>query len=91
VNDPGDLPRLVTTAIDSWGQFDGIVNNAADMVGGDLERVVGAMLGQPSSPEEPDLDPFGTASWLRQFATNVQPPICSPPWRYSTFQPRAAA
>lgn len=77
-----DLERLVATTVEHFGRLDVVVNNAADMVGQDLEQLVAMMLGRTgqtdgaaeaappqSSPSTQLLD-----NWLRQFAINVHAP-----------------
>jgi NAD(P)-dependent dehydrogenase (short-subunit alcohol dehydrogenase family) len=74
VTNPEDLERLVDAAIDAFGKLDGVVNNAADMAGGDLDDIIGSMVGEASATRDHDQDRWGFNSWLRQFATNVHAP-----------------
>jgi NAD(P)-dependent dehydrogenase (short-subunit alcohol dehydrogenase family) len=69
-----DIERLVTTTMESAGRIDVVVNNAADMVGGDLEETIETLLGKaaPKSADSPGKSPLD--NWLRQFATNVHGP-----------------
>lgn len=72
---PADLERLVATTLESFGRLDVVVNNAADMVGQDFERLIEAFLGKPAvegDSSSDDEDPID--SWLRQFAINVHAP-----------------
>ena len=75
VAEPADLVRLLSTAVDTFGGVDVVVNNAADMVGQDFEKLLEAMLGKHPAADHPDVatpNPFD--NWLRQFATNVHGP-----------------
>jgi NAD(P)-dependent dehydrogenase (short-subunit alcohol dehydrogenase family) len=79
VADPDDIERLVATTVDTFGRLDVVVNNAADMAGQDLERLVSGMLGRATTvddvtdaPDVPDAGPLG--NWYHQFATNVHGP-----------------
>jgi NAD(P)-dependent dehydrogenase (short-subunit alcohol dehydrogenase family) len=75
---PEDLQRLVTTTVDTFGRLDVVINNAADMIGQDLETLVARMLGQPDRrPDGADSSEDGSSPldpWLLQFATNVHGP-----------------
>jgi len=72
VSQPADLEAMVATAVEAFGRLDLVVNNAADMVGQDLEPMVEAMFGtsQPAAPSAADL----YERWAQQFATNVHAP-----------------
>ena len=75
VAEPADVERLVATVIETFGGLDVVVNNAADMVGGDFEKLVEAMLGTTAVDDQHgarERDPY--ENWLRQFATNVHGP-----------------
>jgi NAD(P)-dependent dehydrogenase (short-subunit alcohol dehydrogenase family) len=75
VADAADVERLVATTIETFGRLDVVVNNAADMVGGDFEKLVETMLGKADAPGEgapPDKSPYD--NWLQQFAINVHGP-----------------
>jgi NAD(P)-dependent dehydrogenase (short-subunit alcohol dehydrogenase family) len=74
VTKPDDLERLVDAAIDAFGKLDAVVNNAADMAGGDLDDIIGGMVGEAPANRDHDEDRWGFNSWLRQFATNVHAP-----------------
>jgi len=77
VTSPEDLERLVATTIHTFGRLDVVVNNAADMIGGDLEELVETLLGKSGAKAKPGRsDQAGPLdSWLRQFATNVHAPF----------------
>ena len=46
VAEPADLRRLVAETIAAFGRIDVVINNAADMVGQELEPMIEAMLGR---------------------------------------------
>ncbi|MGX7681514.1 SDR family NAD(P)-dependent oxidoreductase [Jatrophihabitans sp. DSM 45814] len=76
VANPDDLRLLVEQTVAAFGGIDVVVNNAADMVGQELEPMVEAMLGladvaaADTTSADDRLD-----SWLRQFAINVHAPF----------------
>jgi NAD(P)-dependent dehydrogenase (short-subunit alcohol dehydrogenase family) len=75
VADPADVVRLVATTVDAFGRLDVVVNNAADMVGQDFEKLVEAMLGKPADDKAGPRSEVGPLdSWLQQFAVNVHGP-----------------
>jgi NAD(P)-dependent dehydrogenase (short-subunit alcohol dehydrogenase family) len=75
VTNRDDLGRLVDAALDAFGRIDGIVNNAADMAGGDLDDVISSMIGDAPASVGDNEDRLRLSSWLRQFATNVHAPF----------------
>jgi len=75
VANPADVEQLVTTSIDAFGRVDVVVNNAADMVGGDFEKRIEALLGKPAAPSEGPPSTTGPLDdWLQRFAINVHGP-----------------
>jgi len=75
VADPADVERLVATSADIFGRLDGVVNNAAYMVGQDFEKLIEAMLGKPAPADESIPSGEGLLeNWLHQFAVNVHGP-----------------
>jgi NAD(P)-dependent dehydrogenase (short-subunit alcohol dehydrogenase family) len=75
VADPADVERLIQTAVDTYGGIDVVVNNAADMIGGDFEQLLDMMLGKPAAESTSSAGPQGPLdAWLRQFAVNVHGP-----------------
>jgi NAD(P)-dependent dehydrogenase (short-subunit alcohol dehydrogenase family) len=70
------VDRLVARTVEAFGRVDIVVNNAADMVGGDFEALIESMLGKDP------VDPIAEApaakrpldDWLQQFAINVHGP-----------------
>jgi NAD(P)-dependent dehydrogenase (short-subunit alcohol dehydrogenase family) len=72
VADPPDVERLVEQAVGAFGGIDVVVNNAADMIGGDFERLVETVLGTTTPDADGPADPLD--AWLRQFAVNVHGP-----------------
>ena len=69
-----DLEHLVEAAVDAFGKLDGVVNNAADMAGGDLDDIIGGLVGEAPASRNDDADSLRLQNWLRQFATNVHAP-----------------
>ena len=75
VADAADVERLVEVAVGNYGGIDVIVNNAADMVGGDLEKLLERLLGTAAPDEAGGTVPEGPLdAWIRQFAVNVHGP-----------------
>ena len=73
VAEPADLERLVATTVEAFGGIDVIVNNAADMIGGDFEALIEAMLGT-AAPDDDSARPSPLDTWIHQFAINVHAP-----------------
>jgi NAD(P)-dependent dehydrogenase (short-subunit alcohol dehydrogenase family) len=72
---PADVVRLVATTLEAFDRLDVVVNNAADMVGQDFEKLVEAMLGKPAAEDAgPPTEAGPLDSWLQQFAVNVHGP-----------------
>ena len=74
VAEPTDVERLVSASIESFGRIDVVVNNAADMVGGDFEKLIKTMLGKSVDDTDPVTDKEPLHDWLQQFAVNVHGP-----------------
>jgi NAD(P)-dependent dehydrogenase (short-subunit alcohol dehydrogenase family) len=75
VAEPADLRRLVSETVGAFGRIDIVINNAADMVGQELEPMVESMLsGGARPPIVASSDEVNLAGWLQQFAVNVHAP-----------------
>jgi NAD(P)-dependent dehydrogenase (short-subunit alcohol dehydrogenase family) len=76
VAEADDVRRLVEEAVAEYGRLDIVVNNAADMVGQELEPMVERMLGRDDADPAPAGDVSSELdSWTRQFAINVHAPF----------------
>ena len=73
---PADVDRLVARTVEAFGRIDIVVNNAADMVGGDFEALIESMLGKDPADlgAEAPAEKGPLDDWLRQFAINVHGP-----------------
>jgi NAD(P)-dependent dehydrogenase (short-subunit alcohol dehydrogenase family) len=74
VGDPTDVEQLVAKSIESFGRLDIVVNNAVDMMGGDFEVMLEAMLGRPAGERDSSPRKAPLEEWLDQFAVNVHGP-----------------